>query len=581
LLHNSYAPGGKQTIELSERAKADLLLRLGSKTFRRTIHDDDGVTREYLIKRFAHGAEILEVRLTWYGQAWPLVQGGCAKAGLDAKELQTRLHQPLLFEELEEQRRRSLNSYLQFLQAVKHGRKVLEAVLCAFGRDGENPLLFPAWQLKDLLECEKDPDGFRKIRGCLMALQELRFQIHSSGCTSRPNMHLSGPFLSQVAYAGRGPGDHTDGDFYLSINPAFIGCLGVFQTGLYRVRRAASSLIYNWGKNLSKQEKSILKKDAGFIKSLSALAPYYDSVKGLSYSQSNLRRWVESQITLNKDGARKDRREIAVKSNAPNANEPRNYDRGFCNLLPRGNIYWAALGHYLATRHPEAGWTLLGKSRSAKGLLAVMGYSLPWHRKSARRRTAIVMRALQDLRAVIGGALGGIIVARRPTGEWLTLEEVAKLPTDEILRNVTWAFFLSPSFPNQRAKEFEKYHAERFARGEIDYPIKITTDRVIAEKSYWELAGESFGDGRGLAVEPMFIRLHTAICERQLSLAKVGKIFGVSRQAIYKWKCGEKPIPARLLPLINRWILTGESPAPEELQAPRNSQAPQQKPDTS
>ena len=568
VLRHRFEPGGRELVELTKTAEAALLVKLGSKCFRRVVRDDDGLQREFLIRRLPYGSGCLEVRLSWYGQAWPLVRGGCDRAQSALDNLRTGMQQPSLFEQLEEDKRKELDGRLRFMESIRNGRKVMEMILCAFGRDGVNPLLVPAWQLRNLLECETDPDGFRKLRGCLMALQEVRFCIHASGATSRPSTSSLGSFLSQVTYVGRGYGQHTDGDFFLSINPTFIGCLQAFGTSRYRLLGAQSALVYNWGKTLSKDEKTALRP--GFIKGFSALAPYYDTAKGFTEPQSNLRRWIESQITLNKDGIRKDRKRARVKSNAPDANEPRLYSHEFCELIPDGQFFSGALGHHPDNRCPETGRTLLGTSSAAGGLLQVMGYFLP-RGKTDHRRATLIGLGLQDMKAVVEEALEGIVVARRPTGEWLKLGEAAELPVQELLTRVTWYLFLPLDWQNKLAKDFEKHQAERHARGEVDYLVKVTTDRTVAEKSHQDLGGGHFGKGIGLAAEPLRTRLHVAIRDRELTFAAVGNLFGVSKQAVSTWEKGNKPIPARLVPLVRRWIETGELPTLEELAAGKTS----------
>ncbi len=539
-LRHRYEAGGESVVELTRVAEDSLLSRIGSKCYRRVVRDDDGITREYLIKRIVRGSSILEVRLSWYGQAWPLIQGGRAKAQSALKLFQTRMRQPLLFEELEEERRRELDGALRFMEAIRNARTVMDAVLCAFGQDGKNPLLIPAWRLRNLLKCEQDPEGFKKIRGCLMALQEIRFSIRASGTAARPSIHTFAPFLSQVEYSARGSGAHTDGDFLLSINPFFIGCLRVFEIAHNRDKQDV--LIYDWGKNLSKDERKVLKD--GFLKGFSALAPYYDASKGFTDYQSNLRRWMESQITLNRDGAKRDRRAVVAKANESNANEPRLYGHDFCSLLPEGKSYIGALGYYSNDRHPEIGRTLFGSNSCRGGLLEVLGYVLPSGRANLRK-AAVTNAALQDIKAVVEAAMAGVIAARQPTGKWLSWDEAVKIQEQESLNRLTWYFFLPPNWREKLAQDFEEHQAQRYERGEVDYLVKVTTDRLTAE--------------------PLRKRLHDTRRGRNLSLAAVGAIFGVPRQTLFKWESGSRSIPVGFAEIVNQWVRTGEHPSSDVL----------------
>ena len=54
----------------------------------------------------------------------------------------------------------------------------------------------PAWELRTLLECEGDPNGLQRVRGCLRALQELRYSMVAAG-TGTPSRSW-GPFLASV-----------------------------------------------------------------------------------------------------------------------------------------------------------------------------------------------------------------------------------------------------------------------------------------------------------------------------------------------------------------------------------------------
>jgi len=71
--------------------------------------------------------------------------------------------------------------------------------------------------------------------------------------------------------------------------------------------------------------------------------------------------------------------------------------------------------------------------------------------------------------------------------------------------------------------------------------------------------------------------------ERQLSLAAVGALFGVSHAMVSRWERGQepdadgivrgKPIPRELVPFMTRWLQTGEAPSAEELAARTTARA--------
>ena len=589
LLRRRYKPGGEELVTLAPEAEEALLASVGHKGFRRVQKDEDGASREYLVKRFKAGTGYLEARLSWYGMAWPLVDEGREKAKEDLEALRDRLRQGNLFEDLDEKTRAGLDSRLRLLESVRDARHVMDLVLHRFGRDGENPLHLPAWELRTLLECENDTDGFRRVRGCLRALQEVRFALEARGTGAGTARRVFGPFLGEVSYVPRGPGEHTDGDFYLNIQPHFLGCLRVFGTAHYKLRDARKILAFDWGKDLSKEERKELEE--GFVKGFSALAPYYDRAKGFTPAQRRLRAWIERSITLRKDYASKSMKAAKVKPAAADADEPRLYGRNFCPLLPPEALFHGALGHF--KKNPESGRTLYGTSTAptrtggahAAGLLAEMGLYL--NRGAAKaQRAETVRKALEAFRAVVEEAYGGTVAARHG-GKWLSLEEASKLPEEELGKRTSWCFFLPRDWSEKRAADLEAYHAERHARGEVPYIVKVTKDRDVAAKAHEDLAGERRGGDVGLGSEPLRIRLYAARKDRKLSQADVGELFGVSQRTVGLWEAGPdldekgrpkgKPIPAELVPLLLRWVETEEAPTAEELASRKTRRAGVQK----
>jgi hypothetical protein len=571
LLKKRYAPGSSTpVVELTKKAEAALLSRQGPKGFRRLFKDEDGVSREYLAKHFRTGSASVEIRLSWYGQAWPLVDEARDRERAILEGLKRR-HTGLLFEELTETERNAIDSRLRFMESIRDAREVMSAILLAFGRDGENPLRMPAWCLRTLLECESDPAGFRRIEGCLRALQEVRFHAQVTG-DGKSGLRAFGPFLGEVSYVALGRGAHTDGDFYLQIAPAFIGCLRVFAASNARVRDARQVLTYDWSRVLDKEEKENIRP--GFTHFFSSLAPYHDQAAGFSPPQSRLRQWIESQITLRKDPAAKGRKGGRARWTAPDANRPRLYDRAFCPLLPEGRAFFGALGHF--KQNPETGRKLTGTPRSqsgkcAEGLLCVMGYHLPQKTSRAGRRD-VVRQAVRDMQVVIGESLGGVVAARHQ-GQWLSFETAMLLPDEELLKHALWLFFLPEDWQERLSLKLENYHTERHARGETPYLVKVTTERGVAQRGERERAGERFTGS--LIGEPLRLRLYAKRKQRQLSQVAVGAIFEVSQRTVDYWEKGiepdeqgkvrGRPIPTEMVPFIQRWIETGAAPSKDEL----------------
>lgn len=577
LLLRRTRPSGEVVVELSEEAARELGERESLRGFRRLIRDEDGVQREYLIKRIRTPKGFLEIRLSWYGMVWPFVEDAVEyrETSLQALNTQPMLGQPSLFEELEERRRADLNGQLRQMEAIRDARLVMDLILRTFGRNGENPLHVPAWQLRSLLECENENDGFRRVEGCLRALQEVRFSMHSESKGLGATVESFGPFIGDVKYIGRGRGRPTDGDYYLQISPGAIGCLQVFSTGQYKASNAERVMTYDWNRTLTREQRQEL---SGYDRGFLTLAPYYDRAKGFTPTQSNLLRFIERELTLNKDSARKSHRIKRAEKKDKNANEPRLYGHDFCPLLPRALHFYGALGHF--TRNPETGRKLQSsRSQTSESLLSVMGQVLPSKRARIQRQK-VLTQVLQDMKAVVEEALGGHAIAWKPEegkkrkGSWLTLKDAADLTEEELLQ-VSWFLFIAPDFRARLATDLEKYHAERYADGKTPYPIQVTHDQEKAKKSYLQVAGEHYESVEDTV--PLRVRLKEHRTANKLSQARVGELFGVSQKTIGYWEKGPlpdktgkvrgKPIPREMIPYVIRWIDTGQAPTPQELAA--------------
>ena len=554
---------GKSVIRLTKEGERGLVEREGLRGFVRMEKDLDGRYRENLVKTFRSGSTHLTVHLSWYGGARPLVRDGPDAMEKELKELKAKAEQGVLFDDLTDQQREIIEGRFRNLEYIRHGRDLMEAIALKFGSDGENPVRYSAHDLKVLLECENDPEGMRRIQGCLRALQEVRYSLEVVG-GNKP-LRSFGPFLADVEYKGRGPGDHTDGDFLLSISPTFIGCLRVFAVKSYRVKDAEAAL-FLWSKDLSKEEKEVLRKEP-FLQGFSRLSPYFDKAKGFTDPQKSLRQWVESEITRRSDRPRKGSSSPRVKKTAKDAREPRLYGPDFCPLIPEGKLLAGALGHF--SQNPETGRTLGGTpTRSTKtggghteGLLSVMGYFLP-PGEARETRKRLVSYALQDIEKVVE-AFAGVVAAQRPDGRWLTLEEAAALPEEELVKRVRWFIFVHPKPGEHMGRTVETYQKGRYERGETPHPIRVVRHEPDAPV-------DEAAPRVGLEGEPLHVRLYLTRKERKLSQAAVGAIFGVIQQAVAAWERGEetgKAIPAELAPMVLRWVEDGTPPTADELAA--------------
>ena len=572
LVVRKYAAGGKEAlVELTRDGEDELLEREGAKGFRR-VYRDAGLDREYLVKRIRSGAGWVEARLSWAGTAGLLVNDVREKSRRDLEALRRELSQPTLFEDLDVEVRKRVDGQLRFLEHVRDAGVVMEYLLRKFGHEGVNPLHVPAWELRHLLHCEADEHGHRRVKGCLVALQELRFHLARTGDDRRENTF--GAFLYEVKEVSAGPGKHTDGDFLLTISPAAVGCLKVFETtkGKLPGKLAREVERSDFGKTLSKEEKAAL----NYVKSASVVVPFFDQAAGLTTEQTRLRTWLEHNLTTNGDTASTGRKKL-VDRTSEDATKPRLYRRDFCPLLPPDRDFHAALGH-APNRNAEKGWKLVQAETSPTstgggrycGLVDVMGYEYP-PGAAVSRRAKTVRLALADMKKLVVELLGGVVAAKY-AGKWMSLEEaVQNLPPDDLAKRVLWSIFLPADWHARMVETIETDSKERHARGETPYRVRVTKDRGVYERSQEDrglpLSGEPVEGGDVDDSSPLAFRqrLRAARIAKGLKQAEVAALFGVSQPLYSNWENGKKPVPYRLAHLMEKWIVDGVEPTAEEL----------------
>lgn len=580
---------GQVVVQLSPEAERVLKIRAGLGTTGYLYRDPkDGL--EYLVRLVQAERGYVEVGLSWYGMAGPLVTDWRQGKVADAERLRQELEQGLLWDDLDTERHRRLDTLLAQVRVWDHGRRVLELALTQAGRQGQNPVVIPAECFPTLLGLQGDEHWKDKVEGCLNGLTHLRSRLRSFDLGR--DLYGYGTFLAGWTYRGRGPGAHAEGDYYLELGHQFLGCLQVFESGRRKLRGGVDAITYDWRKKLTGEQRGELgwtqqSRDRGADPAsfhvFDAGRVFYNATEGLSPEQENLVRYLEAQLTRRKDNAAKDpetgkpwcRR---ARGDAEDAHEPRLYDRSFCPLLPADQRFHAALGHF--SGNPETGRTLGGTARRAGstggphhgGLLSEMGYLLETGRATHNRST--VQAALEDLRAVVVDYLGGVVVARGPDGSWLTAEQAQGLAWNDLLHGARWFLFLPETWREDRKRRFEE------RTGYV-----VTEDEAVARRvreARW--AGEGVGPsspvGAGIGPEglPLRHRLHMAMKERGLTQGELAQLFGVSQTAVSLWFKGTepdpdtgavkgKPIPAELAPLVQRWVETGAAPTEDELAA--------------
>ena len=568
LLRRQWKDSGKvEVVELTKEAEEELLEREGPRGFRRVLKNEDGIQTEFLVKQWRAGGGRIRIRLAWYGLAWPLVAEGheAQEKRLRAEKIATA---SALFDELTADEKRRVDEDLALLGTLKNARLVMDAFLRRFGAWGENPVRFPAHELRVLLECETDPHGHERVWAALRALQRIEYGYEAVSVGRDLAGKAVGPLVADVVYEAKGKGSHTDGDFYVTLSELALGCLRAFKVAGARIRDARKVFRFDWSATLEKDARA----DLDFVQSFSALAPYFDRAKGFTPHQTRLRTWLENNITLRKDGTSKGREAHRIPYRAADAGEPRVYGTEFCLLLEPSRRYYAALGHF--PKNAETGRKLMGRpqARTATGgartggLLEVLGYDLPPGRADAGRRK-VAEAALKDFRAVVEEALGGRVVGRR-NGQWLTLPDaIDRIRAEELLKEVSWFLFVAEDFRERMNHTIEAHHEGRWERGETDRPVHVTTDRPAYEKAQEDQGA----DAASVGTADLRAGLYAKRRKRKLTTEAVGKVFGVSKMTISKWERGRDrggaPIPEDLHPLVLRWIEKGEGPTEEELKA--------------
>jgi hypothetical protein len=589
-LRKVYPPGQKTPVtDLSVEEERELRRRWGTD---HGLLDQDPKGRQALYRCFPDGkGNFIEIWLSWSSIAEPLFRDKLdqAKTEVLAQWPNDDPKQPFLFEDLDGDLRRKLSRELERLNLYEHGRSIMEMLLGAFGRYRINPVEVPAEAFRRLIWPRGDhPKDWKEIvERTLGALMAMTTAWRAGGLVGEA------VFVNSWQYVPLGRGGHGEGIYALGITPAFVGSLKVFETARnLRLRSGADSVVYDFSKDIPSDDRRALR----FV-SFDAGRPFYHSAAGLTAQQRNLVNWIEREITLKRDPIRKERKNHKSNTKTQDAREPRLYDRAFCPLLPEGQTFVAALGHFVG--NPEAGFTLYGTaSKGGKrsgghvdGLLAAFGYPLaPGRAHDARRN--VVRQVLEDLNAVAVDYLGGVVVGKlggRGQGQdWLPLDKWAMLDEQTLCHKLKVFVFLPPNWNQKRRDRFEKVTG-----------FQVTESIADAQAASWgnaapavthEAKPEPVGETSRLEVDgwkrlgPLSNRLYAALTERKLKRKDLARIFGVSCAAVTQWlkglKLGEdlrdaKPIPADLAVLMVRWLETGQEPTPAELAAlPSRSRTP-------
>lgn len=568
--------------------------------------DDYG--RECLYKMFQVGSRgLLEIGLSWQGLAGPLVEEWQKQIRKHTEAAIEDARQPTLFADLDEEKQKRVDQMMNQVRIWEDGRRIMEVILGQVGKQGRNPIEIPAEAFRVLLwpdaaSSNQWPKNWKsRIEGALTGLHALTFRYRTYQMES---MKGYGSFLGSWEYIGRGRGDHGDGVYVLHVQPGFLGCLTAFESGKTHLRSGREAVQYDFGKTLTAEEKKALgwggksRQATDTFTTFDAGRPFYNTAAGLTPEQENLLAWIERNITLKKDTASKGNKAAQVAKTATDADEHRLYGPDFCPLLPPGRRYVGALGHF--RRNAEIGFTLYGtESRTARhtaGIMSEMGYLLP-PGAAHTKRAEMVTKALGDLKAVVVEYLDGI-VAGYDGKTWVPLDQFPTLDEKTLCRKLRIFCFLPHDYETVRRSKWE----EAVNR-------KATESLEEAEQDAWDFANDpEYLDEEAAEVDepeeeevilgnlvstaspengfrgwPLHRRLYAMLKEKGLKQKDLAAIFGVSPMSISYWirgtepdengKVRGKPVPEELVPMVVRWLETGEGPTPEELAARKTRRA--------
>lgn len=570
LLRRVTRAGGKEEVVLTAEAQDRLRRRAG---LGKGYLDIDRTGQERLYKLFTDGrGGLIEVGLSWQGLAGPLVEEWRASFKRQADELARDLKRDApLFVELDEDRRRRLDRALSQMSLWEDGRRVMEVILGQVGKQRRNPVEIPAEAFRVLLWPKRAksrdwPQNWKqRVDGALSALNALTFSMKTY---HMEQVKAYGSMVGQWLYKGRGHGDHGDGVYIIDVSSGFIGCLQVFQSGKQRLRSGMETLSFHFSKDLTQEERKAFGWGKGqratdtFV-SIDAGRAFYNAAADLTPTQENLLHFIETHITLRGNTARPGHKEAQVQRNAADAKEPRIYTSAFCPLLPEGKPFLGALGNF--ARNPEAGFTLGGsESRAARhhgGLLYHMGYNLPPGAARAKR-AAVVKKALEDIRDIVVTHLEGQVVGHDGVN-WIAFDRFWDLDEQTLTRRLRLFIFLPETWEEKRKTRWEETTGRR-----------VTEDPEEAERETWEgetsredFGGEVVSEENGFRGWPLPRRLEAMKKRRGVRNKALAGLFGVSPMTVSYWLAGTKKIPSYMVPLVVRWIETGEPPSSEELTA--------------
>lgn len=600
LLSVRYRHGKDPIYSLTETALEDLKIAKGLGRGFRQVDDRSG--DEYFTRLFHAGGGYIEIGLSWKGLAGPWVEEW--RKLLEKRTLEAAEQQPSLFDILDEKRKGEVDELFRRLHMVKDSHLLMEALLAHGTVQSTNAVVLSAYGLRDLLGLRDDRNWNKRLERALEALKVCFFKLDTLRI-GKVEGARTGAFLLDWTFIGQRARKET-GLYRFIVNKAFFGCLEAFQSEMRDLPEdSAEVLRLDFSKKPTKEKDEALgwrkagekagKAPQRFVE-IDAGRGWYSKAAGLNDQQHNLERWIEREITLQGSAVSRTtfpdyerRKQEQARRGSPKGRSPRTYTNEDCPLLEPGKRYHGALGNF--SRNAEVGRTLFGTSRRAhltggqhvEGLLSAMGIHLSSGKRAVKERRRVVRAALENMVAVVVEYLGGVVAARIK-GNWLSLEEAAALGEHDILREAKWLLFVPEDWKERRVRQWEETEGFRVSRtsDEAERGRRAIAEGIIPRLNLQKaLPAPEKSRPANVGLEGLDLprRLHAARKQRGLTQAAVGTLFGVSQAAVAFWEAGTepdedgkvrgKPIAEDLVPLVVRWVETGEAPTADELAARR------------
>lgn len=563
-------------------------------------YEDNATGKEYLARGFELRSGFAQIGLSWHGTADRLVadrRKALEREVAASVKRANRGGQMDLFEDLNDRERAAADRALRHLQALDMAQGLLKILLTQASVQKSSVAKIPALSLRATRGLAGDPRWKQRIEAGLEALRALEYFFETFETRKEK---ARGSFVSEWRYIGAGPGDHSEGTYFVSVSPGALGCLRAFASGRREIRGAdelLEAVAYDFSKGPSEEDKRELgwgyeetkapgkrkpvlvpRKTKESYLEVDAGSPFYADAAGLTRAQGALLDKLDSNLTKRSSGTWKfmGRGRSASKKSAPDAHDPRRYSRAECPILPEGREFVAALGNM---KTPERGWRIEGTASRGSatgggrpaGLAFDLGYDLK-RRRAERSREKVVRAVLEDLRVVVEEYLGGVVALRLKTGGWRSLADARGMTAKDLQADALVYPFLPPDYREVRRRKWDETNRLRAERGEATTAWTATEDPEEAERSRDALAR-----GESAAERPLHERLREKRLERGVSPAALAALFGVDRSLVSRWENGTNPdedgrvrgkaIAAELRPFAERWIETGKAPTADELAA--------------